>query len=255
MVFTSQSVTDYTIINIDSSFEHQPLEPLRESLNHTTIAVIEQMIESVLRGNLDNLTNSKCIDEYHTNFPTTRHNVLLVSELIPTQPYWPEVIFKEWNAGESGFEMFDWMCRSGSDSPPDKNCETRLKDIRKDLDDWKPWGFPIKYCLSESMPQACRLNFNSSFGAAVVVSNLIKLGAFLYLAVHITEEPFFVLGDAIQSFLVFPEPQSKRNCLASCDDFKDLLGTRLTRLLSRGATRRRRWSSLSATQILVGLPL
>lgn len=206
VVFSTLSTTGYTVLNVDESrISSDP--DVRDFRN------AREILQAAATGNFDNLTLSQCIDKYSTSFLTDRSDVVLVSSLSPEHQSHLGYEERSWIIS-NGAESFEWMCRNGIKSPG-KPCKPHIAGIKQDPGGWKPYGFPIRYCLSRPVQQYCRLNFHTTIAIAVLVSNSIKIGIIAYAAFQATDDPLFVLGDAIQSFLACPDPHSKGKCLLS----------------------------------------
>lgn len=61
----------------------------------------------------------------------------------------------------------------------------------------------------------CRLNFDFRIAVVILVVNLVKAVTLAFIALRPPKEPLFVLGDAIQSFLISPDQTTTGVCLAS----------------------------------------
>lgn len=125
-----------------------------------------------------------------------------------------------------GIESFEWVCglygsKDGSCSP---RCGTLLDQLRLDVSTspWRPTGLAVKHCYAKPTPERCRLKFNLAFCVVVTVMNLVK--ALLILVVFLKlrpvannnmDEPLLTIGDAIASFLQFPDSPTASMCLAT----------------------------------------
>ncbi|KAF4958766.1 hypothetical protein FGADI_2110 [Fusarium gaditjirri] len=68
-------------------------------------------------------------------------------------------------------------------------------------------NFPVK--------EMCRLNFDFQIAVVILAVNFIEAIVLVFIALRPSKEPLFVLGDAIESFLVSLDEKSGGNCLAS----------------------------------------
>ncbi|KAK0707103.1 hypothetical protein B0T26DRAFT_756492 [Lasiosphaeria miniovina] len=147
--------------------------------------LIDDEIQSLQRlaatGQLENLTNSECIDACRTPFMTSRSGVVLVVGQLHD------------NASLTAIYA------------------DQLRGIRSDA---AAWEFPfasnhsVTYCLSKPEEEHCRVNFSILFAAIVVAANAAKATVLIMTLLYTPDEPLLVLGDAISSFLARPDPYS-----------------------------------------------
>ncbi|KAH6869549.1 hypothetical protein B0T10DRAFT_523593 [Thelonectria olida] len=210
---------------------------------------LKDLWNSARDDELQNLTTTECISKYATAFQTSRGHVLLVGEP-GSDPDWQGIplledavsFYVEW----TGSDAYDWICQGNG---IEGTCRSTLPTIKKQADDWRPFDTRIKYCLSKLVTEHCRLNFSPPLVAIVLVSNALKAAILLYTALRPPDEPLFVLGDAIESYLTSPDAFSSDSCLVSTDDLrngikKDWTGPReWFRVKRRWATAvtKRRW--------------
>ncbi|KAF4434140.1 hypothetical protein FACUT_7992 [Fusarium acutatum] len=168
-------------------------------------------------GQLDNLTALQCINEYAVAFQTKRRDVLLIAESMGSlitrneSPY--QLLERISSCDYPASSDYDWICGwVGPSCPP---CRSELPEIRSQSDDWSPWGKRVKYCLSQPAEQMCRLNFDFRIAVVILVVNFVKAVTLGFIALRPPKEPLFVLGDAIQSFLISPDETTTGACLAS----------------------------------------
>ncbi|UZP35231.1 hypothetical protein NXS19_003047 [Fusarium pseudograminearum] len=174
---------------------------------------------------LDNLTNSECINKYGTTFQTERIDVILVvdnstSKIESKRTHKINSALPH-NVRRNDRESdYDWICPNSIYQTP---CHFQLPEIKRRPDNWRPLGrhgnsennSRVKYCLSQPAPQRCRLNFDISLASIVLVVNLVKAIVLAFIVIRPPKEPLFVLGDAIQSFMTRPDENPRGSCLAS----------------------------------------
>ncbi|PTD06335.1 hypothetical protein FCULG_00011779 [Fusarium culmorum] len=76
----------------------------------------------------------------------------------------------------------------------------------------------LKYCLVQEVPQNCKVGISNQLLLIVVISIAVK--GFLAIAVLLIlpqEKPLAVLGDAIESFIQFPDHNTVDRCLLDRD--------------------------------------
>lgn len=90
--------------------------------------------------------------------------------------------------------------------------------------DLEPVGQPglywtnVSHCLSEPGQSPCTLHANWTIVIIVVVLNTVKLLGMIYVVLWVTDEPLLTTGDAIQSYLIYPDVFTQRRCLTSVND-------------------------------------
>lgn len=79
---------------------------------------------------------------------------------------------------------------------------------------------PVKYCLAQSTPEACRIGVIPSILVVVLVYNLVKIVCLLWTFWMLRFEPLATLGDAISSFLDRRDPNTSGYGAISFTDLK-----------------------------------
>lgn len=205
---------------------------------------VGELLHRALEENWEGLTSLECIDAYATGFQTARSDVIVVCDGSPKVSL--ELIYDREHAslypgmlrGYCRPFPFDWICKE----PDCSFCRDLIADVRRQPENWKPSGYRANYCLSKPVRQICRMNFIVFIVSAILGANIIKAGVLIYVAFNPPEQPLFVLGDAIQSFLETPEPSPKRMCLEFIDCAKKL-GIRDCAGPMTPYLRRRRWAA------------
>jgi hypothetical protein len=99
---------------------------------------------------------------------------------------------------------FDW-----------KNFKCDVPKMKEDPSQWKPFGLPIDYCLARKTEPRCKLQFSRPILLAVILCNFIK-AAVMIATLWLQREPTLVTtGDAISSWLQYPDEATARQCLRS----------------------------------------
>ncbi|KAI6764331.1 hypothetical protein HG530_008120 [Fusarium avenaceum] len=188
--------------------------------NHFATAYTKRLLESrnLSNAQLDNLTALECINEYGVTFQTKRSDVILVvdtsspmSESKRARGIHSNLLHNVRRVA-CPWTDYDWVC---PDSVCDSPCRQQLPQVKRQPDNWRPFGNRVEYCLSKPAQERCRLNFDVHLAAIILVVNFIKATILAFIAVRPPKEPLFVLGDAIESFLSVPDENSRGSCLAS----------------------------------------
>ncbi|CEF79790.1 hypothetical protein FGSG_11545 [Fusarium graminearum PH-1] len=172
---------------------------------------VKQLVASE-HGRLDNLTNLECINEYAVAFQTKRNDVIVIVESVGSVDSVigsPDTTCGSYRASAD----YSWIC--GWTGAFCTTCRSQLAKVRSQPNNWSPWGKRVKHCLSQPAEQMCRLNFDFRIAAVILVVNFVKAVTLVFIALRPPKEPLFVLGDAVQSFLVSPDETTTGACLGS----------------------------------------
>ncbi|KAJ5240576.1 uncharacterized protein N7469_002167 [Penicillium citrinum] len=75
--------------------------------------------------------------------------------------------------------------------------------------------YPVDYCLTVPAEETCQLVFSPPICLVVIGCNVIKLICTLFTARDDREDVFLTIGDAIASYLTWPDPTTEGSCLLS----------------------------------------
>lgn len=104
-------------------------------------------------------------------------------------------------------------------SPGPDLCETYVPKIAAGLTgQWVFKKYPVDFCLSEVIPETCGYSGNVPIVSVVIICNAVKIGAMLFVALRLRDEPLITIGDAIESFLDHADEWTKGACLHSKKD-------------------------------------
>ncbi|RPA76695.1 hypothetical protein BJ508DRAFT_181460 [Ascobolus immersus RN42] len=128
---------------------------------------------------------------------------------------------------------YSWMCWSGwlvraagvGHIIPDSlrynaNCylpgDAKYEDIEIDDLGWRFLGWQVQHCLTEIVPESCKLHFSMGILYGVIAMNIVKVLVMIgVLTFYNTNELLVTLGDAIASFLEKPDPTTRNYPLLS----------------------------------------
>ncbi|KAH6994637.1 hypothetical protein EDB82DRAFT_567348 [Fusarium venenatum] len=210
VVYSSLIASSYNVYTFDDTFQQLEREP--GYVPKGTDPWSYYMLELAKKGRLDNLTNAECINEYAIPFQTRRSDVILVVDTTNDTESITASGTKSFSCNLNLPSGYEWIC---PDATCSRTCWAFLPEIKRRLDNWRPFGNRVQYCLSQPIQQTCRLNFDRNIAITILVVNAIKLMILVYAATYPPEEPLFVIGDAIQSFLITPDIVSSGSGLAS----------------------------------------
>jgi len=69
----------------------------------------------------------------------------------------------------------------------------------------------VQYCLAESIQPHCKVTFNVFMLLIAVICNAVKAAAFILLLLLPGFKPLITIGDAIASFLTYPDQVTARH--------------------------------------------
>jgi hypothetical protein len=84
---------------------------------------------------------------------------------------------------------------------------------------WPHHYYPIDYCLSQKVSERCQLMYSPLVCMVVIIFNIIKVICILLTIQQRRKDLFFTVGDAMSSFLKFPDGNS---ICRSWMDLKDI---------------------------------
>lgn len=162
----------------------------------------------------ERLSNQDCIQAYSNAFLTGRRNLILVSS---TKNATNSVL--RWDVSEISQGDLDlnwWICSKTQDGG---NIQCQPDDYVSKADDWSVWGFPIDYCLSETVQDVCDVEFSLDIMVVVIVFNLIKVLAMMWVLLRYNaEEILATVGDSVASFMRKEDVTTTGMCLAGWRD-------------------------------------
>jgi hypothetical protein len=80
---------------------------------------------------------------------------------------------------------------------------------------WRTVGFPIDHCLARKVEPHCKLQFSRDILTAVIICNLCKVAAMIATLLLQHEPALVTTGDAISSWLRYPDEATANQCLRS----------------------------------------
>jgi hypothetical protein len=213
-------------------------------------------------GLLETLDVDMCMSAYAQDFTTSRGGLILVLDTPENSPNTTEpVLFDLTSNFDDQFQAcpsdpYAWMClQDGSNNcnsyhdgctvacHPAPPCKLRISKIKSDGTGWRPMDdpYPVKYCLSENLPEQCKLQASTYILVMVIILNLLKALMMCITVFGIKESPIMTIGDAIASYIDRPDLNTRGLCLVSKADIHPK--SELSREPRMFAGVPRRWSS------------
>ena len=92
-------------------------------------------------------------------------------------------------------------------------CE--VDKLEANASQWKPYNLPIDYCLARTVEPRCKLQFSRDILIAVIICNLCKAAAMIATLLLQNEPALVTTGDAISSWLQYPDEVTANQCMRS----------------------------------------
>ena len=229
MIATTISTTDFLVIVTQAGFplatQHASRLDLRSQVQQQPYSsdVVTQM-QTNSSGGLHRLEVAQCVDTYNHEFISDWSNVVLVSDAVarvdlshdPHEHLNGSAVLQVLTIDQSGVaESPSWFCNLGvadnylGDSGQ-SNCTT------SGIISSGEWNLAIAanandsnaivlYCLAEKIEPQCRVTFNVLMLFICVICNALKLISFLLILFLPGFKPIVTVGDAIASFLTYPD--------------------------------------------------
>ncbi|KAH0563315.1 hypothetical protein GP486_002121, partial [Trichoglossum hirsutum] len=197
--------------------------PWRVPLADTTEALTQ--IQKHASG-FERLDPSECITAYGDQFILKRRDVVVVVSTDPPKPENSVLGYLNWTYGDM---QNSWICGTNtSDSlilstlPIDSfDCQTDT--ALADVANWFMASQNVRYCLSELVPERCKLQFSLHIMVVVILCNAVKVVCLAMTGRRMKARKLATLGDAVESFLVRPDAVTEGMCLV---DMKEVVSGR-----------------------------
>ncbi|KAH7077439.1 hypothetical protein FB567DRAFT_608536 [Paraphoma chrysanthemicola] len=177
---------------------------------------LRQLLRS---GGMEKMSQTSCRNAYMKSY-STRGGLLLVQDVEGTP------VPQDWTHYDIGTTP-NWMCSQGlvwGISPCDSI--SMMDAIEHDVDSttWDPLfaTATVKYCLSEKVPERCKLQSSLLIMLIVLISVAGMVGVMLVMVIRDDTRPLLTVGDAIASFLRSSDPWTQEMCMASRRDFQNV---------------------------------
>ena len=207
-----------------------------------TISALQQIQQQSV--NYTRLSPKECISAYSTFFLSTRRNLVLVTD----SPSLANGSLLAFGGYRTDPRELSWMYNATYNTrySPSFKYHDALPKLLANADDWRPidYGPRIQYCLSETTPEACSLQFSFVIISIVIICNMGKTLIMAFTAFKMVWQPLITVGDGIASFLVEPDKTTKSACLLRVEDlgasswFKFMRKSKKTRWFQSSSLRR-----------------
>lgn len=185
------------------------------------------------RATTTELSNRDCINTYATDVRTRYGSLLLVADDF-NSTYYDFALIGPWN---DAHDPYNWMCTALEASPCSRMIHQVNPDnwtITEEIVEWVgerifdpttqtypvigPMTFRVRYCLAETVPERCTVEYSLPLVIIVVLVNLIKATTLWATTASIADSPILTMGDAIATFLRSPDATTHGESLLSRDN-------------------------------------
>ncbi|OQE17520.1 hypothetical protein PENFLA_c024G04793 [Penicillium flavigenum] len=243
------SVYKYQVLVGNKPFSSFNVNNVKLPGQNSPDTTFSRLLEKDRNGTLEYFNNSECISKYANGFQTNYANLLLV-----TDDYNSTIQdfgnFTDHEPPET--DPYRWICAGYGSAVSD--CSSLVSELLADPDNWAvpatlsslvgmnfslhSTDLKVKYCLSESVPERCTVEYSLPLIIVVIISNIIKIVILCWITITMAETPILTTGDAISSFIKIPDDTTRGQCLLSRDVVIKPVNESL-----RFDTKPRRWGS------------
>jgi hypothetical protein len=187
-------------------------------------------------NSLERLESRDCRRAYAQDFQSTRNNVILVQDNISHNLEWitteNQSLYNsisntsQWmfngfqDNNQIGLSHYEWICYQLYSSRDFITCDqTYYLDKILQNSTWTPFAGNVSYCLSEKVPEDCRVHGSLQVFVIVVALDIAKVLVIAYVVFGIKESPLLTIGDAIASFMSDSDPTTIGMCLVTKPQF------------------------------------
>ncbi|KAJ5859232.1 hypothetical protein N7534_004509 [Penicillium rubens] len=229
-IFQTLSVYKYQVLVGNKPFSRININDVKLPGQNSPDTTFSRLLEKDTNGTLEYFNNSECISKYANGFQTNYANLLLVTDDYnsTTQDFGN---FTDYGPPET--DPYRWICAGYGSASLHRHCTSLVPELLADPDNWAvPAGLSsfsgknfslhsadlkVKYCLSESVPERCTVEYSLPLIIVVIISNIMKIVILCWITITMAETPILTTGDAISSFVEIPDDTTRGQCLLSRD--------------------------------------
>lgn len=192
-----------------------------DAYHETLLRQIQQNV-----SHYERLDQPSCIKEYGVDYLSSRrHAVVVVSNSSGSDPL---LGILDWTYGQS---QNSWVCGASLEGNmtliplpiSDFDCSI---SVALSNDSWYMANEQVEYCLSEPVPDVCRLQFAVPIMVVVLSCNFFKLLCMTITIWKCSEFSMVTLGDAVSSFLERPDSSTNGMCIVTKKEIESGAWTR-----------------------------
>jgi hypothetical protein len=183
--------------------------------NQTSIPEVERLRTLHATGGLQRLDNYDCIKAYATQFQTKGSLFLVTKNKTLSPPLLSDL--------EGPHATQKWICH---EDRCDNSLESsdEVKRLWEQPETWMIQNMYISYCLSEPLPERCRVQLSLPLAFIVICVNALKAGCMLSMLLKLDEEmsdpPIMNIGDTVTSYLDRSDAHTKNMGLSGLHDLR-----------------------------------
>ncbi|KAL3438223.1 hypothetical protein BDV09DRAFT_192122 [Aspergillus tetrazonus] len=204
-ILLQRMATRYSSVTI--RLRETPLELIGADIHDPTF---RRLWSRTQNQTLERLSASECYSVYDTTYQTKYGSMIMLSDDMEVTTRYDYVAFEEVYKPLNSQIPHAWMCRRG---------ETCAEDAANS--NWEVEGYHVHSCLSEHVPQRCKLQYSLPLTVTVIVANFLKAMVMFYMSFNKGDAPLLTTGDAVASFLHKPDQFSQGRCLLSGKEVRD----------------------------------
>lgn len=208
----SLTANEYTVVTVTEDFVNGADWTLTgyDDYHQSIIAEMQQNISQYER-----LDQASCIKDYGVDYLSSRRHAIVVVTNSSTSDTLLGIL--DWTYGQP---QNSWVCGTtlGDNMTlltlpiSDFDCSISVALAN---DTWYMGDQLVEYCLSEPVPDICRLQFAVPIMVVVLSCNFVKLLCMAFTVWRCKEFNMVTLGDAVGSFLERPDRHTPGMCTAT----------------------------------------
>jgi hypothetical protein len=186
-------------------------------------AFFARFLAAARNGSLETLTASECFNAYDTTYQDNHGLLILLSGDVQNRSDYSWVTTEDVYTPMKDQYPHNWMCWPDLATCPASGCPqvSPCSAAEAALGQWTVRGYTVNSCLSQRVPQYCRLQYSLPLTIVVIVANLVKAVVLFYMSFNESNPPMLTTGDAVASFLKKPDTFTLGRCLLSARDVRD----------------------------------
>lgn len=239
MIFVTYSLNSYDVFVAQASFETttnltfqlSPNATAAGPLNDQFAPLLNTLHEQYQNNQLKRYTAAQCLDKFTVPMQSAHGNVVLITNQTSSGNALVDFAFQKpmehdvfdvyhagiptEDAGSSG-EQYMWVCDQrkamGNDS-----CLYEIDNIKGNTKNWtvSAGNRTIDHCLVQETDEHCKLQVSLTMSIICIATITFKVLVMFVVAIFVNETPLMTTGDAIETFMMDPDPYTQGMCMAS----------------------------------------
>ena len=182
-----------------------------------------------LSGSFNKLDPLQCLDAYAQDFQASPSDLFVVTQ--DNVPYlnssMPAVLYAEHVPNPlPAIDPYSWIC-SQFPQTSTSFCSDHISSFKANISSWQPFGHQVDYCLTQGYVEIgplnmltgqCRVQLDLSVALIVGIVNLVQVILMCVSILGFRNKPLLTNGDAILSFLEYPDSTTQSMSLLEKSD-------------------------------------